>query len=179
MPVEITDKLLKAAVLKLAEITGEKSFVIVGSGSLAITAPQNYQSLARTDDVDMWPRDNEAAGLDICIEELGEGSRFHAEYGFYIERVGSWTLLTQPVGWEARATRVIFDDVEVLALGLLDLVYNKLEANRKKDRIFLKNAIDNALIDIIELKKFILENAPNDDVKESLLVSLEELTQRR
>ena len=36
MPVEITDKLLQAAVLKLAEITGEKSFVIVGSGSLAI-----------------------------------------------------------------------------------------------------------------------------------------------
>jgi hypothetical protein len=93
--------------------------------------------------------------------------------------VGSWTLLTQPVGWEARATRVIFDDVEVLALGLLDLVYNKLEANRKKDRSFLKNAIDNALIDIIKLKKFILENAPNDDVKERLLVSLEELTQRR
>jgi hypothetical protein len=83
------------------------------------------------------------------------------------------------VGWEARATRVIFDDVEVLALGLLDLVYNKLEANRKKDRSFLKNAIVNALIDIIELKKFILENAPNDDVKERLLVSLEELTQRR
>lgn len=93
--------------------------------------------------------------------------------------MGSWTLLTQPVGWEARATRVIFDDVEVLALGLLDLVYNKLEANRKKDRSFLKNAIDNALIDIIKLKKFILENAPNDDVKERLLVSLEELTQRR
>ena len=66
-----------------------------------------------------------------------------------------------------------------IILGLLDLVYNKLEANRKKDRSFLKNSIDNALIDILELKKFILENAPNDDVKESLLVSLEELTQRR
>ena len=113
MAVEITAGLLRVAVLKMAEITGESSFVLVGAGSLAITAP-GYGELARSDDVDMWPRDNEAAGLDICIDELGEGSHFHEEYGFYIERVGSWTLLTQPGGWEARATRVYFDGIEVL-----------------------------------------------------------------
>jgi len=36
MAVEITAGLLRVAVLKMAEITGESSFVLVGAGSLAI-----------------------------------------------------------------------------------------------------------------------------------------------
>ena len=174
MAVEITAGLLRVAVLRMAEITGESSFVLVGAGSLAITAP-GYGELARSDDVDMWPRDNEAAGLDICIDELGEGSHFHEEYGFYIERVGSWTLLTQPVGWEARATRVYFDGIEVLTLGLLDLAYNKLEANRSKDVEFLKTAIKDGLIQIDDLTKFILDNAPSDEIRERALQNLERI----
>jgi hypothetical protein len=168
MAVEITAELLRAAALKMAELTGECSFVLVGAGSLAITAPA-FCELARSDDVDMWPWNNEMAALDECIEQLGEGSAFHKQYGFYIERVGSWTLLTQPVGWESRATRVNFDGIEVLALGLMDLAYNKLEANRGKDKEFLKNAINEGLIRVADLGKFIIENAPSVDTRERLI----------
>jgi hypothetical protein len=83
MAVEITAELLQTAVLKMAELTGESSFVLVGAGSLAITAPACGE-LARSDDVYMWPRNNETAALDECIEQLGEGSAFHKEYGFWV-----------------------------------------------------------------------------------------------
>lgn len=152
MAVEITAELLRAAALRMADLTGESSFVLVGAGSLAITAP-GFGELARSDDVDMWPRNNETAALDECIAQLGEGSPFHDQYGFYIERVGGWTLLTQPAGWESRATRVNFDGIEVLALGLLDVAYNKLEANRSKDEEFLKTAKTEGLILINDLEK--------------------------
>jgi hypothetical protein len=174
MAIEITAELLRAAALKMAELTGESSFVLVGAGSLSITAP-DCGELARSDDVDMWPRTNETAALDECIENLGEGSAFHNEYGFYIERVGSWTLLTQPLGWEARATRVNFDGIEVLALGLIDLAYNKLEANRKKDEDFLKNAIKQGLIRVDDLENFIMENALNLETREKLFKNLKKI----
>ena len=174
MAVEITAELLRAAALKMAELTGECSFLLVGAGSLAITAPACGE-LARSDDVDMWPRNNETAALDECIEQLGEGSAFHKEYGFYIERVGSWTLLTQPAGWESRATRVDFDGIEVLALSLIDLAYNKLEANRSKDEEFLKNAINEGLIQIEDLGKFIIKNAPSVETRERLFKNLKRI----
>ncbi len=72
MAVEITAELLRAAALKMAELTGECSFILVGAGSLAITAPACGE-LARSDDV---PRNNETAALDECIEQLGEGGCF-------------------------------------------------------------------------------------------------------
>ena len=174
MAVEITAELLRAAALRMAELTGESSFVLVGAGSLAITAP-GCGELARSDDVDMWPRNNETAALDECIDQLGEGSPFHDEYGFYIERVGSWTLLTQPVGWETRATRVNYDGVEILALGLIDLAYNKLEANRRKDEEFLKTAIKEGVIRIADLEKFIANNAPSVESRERAIKNLKRI----
>jgi hypothetical protein len=79
MAVEITAELLRAAALKMAELKGEYPFVLVGAGSLAITALGRGE-LARSDDGDIWPRNNETAALDECIEQLGRGGAFHNEY---------------------------------------------------------------------------------------------------
>ncbi|MCX6963224.1 MAG: hypothetical protein NTZ08_12380 [Verrucomicrobia bacterium] len=168
MAVDITLDLLKAAVIKLAELTGENRFVLIGRATLAITAPAPFQEFARSDDIDLWPEGNEDAALDLCIQQMGEGSPFHIENGFYVERIGSWTLLTQPAGWVERSTKLTFEGVEIIALGLLDLAYNKLEANRQKDRDFLRAAFEAGLIDLLELKNFIHLHAPNDFAREKL-----------
>jgi predicted nucleotidyltransferase len=168
MAVDITLDRLKTAVIKLAELTGENRFVLIGRATLAITAPTPFQEFARSDDIDLWPEGNEDASLDLCIQQMGEASPFHIQNGFYVERVGSWTLLTQPVGWLERSTKLAFDGIEIIALGLLDLAYNKLEANRQKDRDFLRAAFEAGLIDLLELKKFIHLHAPNDFVREKL-----------
>lgn len=168
MAVDITLDLLKAAVIKLAELTGENRFVLIGRATLAITAPAPFQEFARSDDIDLWPEGNEDAALDLCIQQMGEGSPFHIKNGFYVERIGSWTLLTQPAGWVERSTKFTFEGVEIIALGLLDLAYNKLEANRQKDRDFLRAAFEAGLIDLLELKNFIHLHAPNDFAREKL-----------
>ena len=175
MAVDITLDRLKSAVFKLAELTRENRFVLIGRATLAITAPEPFQEFARSDDVDLWPEGNEDAALDLCIEQMGEGSPFHIENGFYVERVGSWTLLTQPKGWLERSTKLAFDGIEIIALGLLDLAYNKLEANRQKDRDFLRAAFEAGFIDPREVEKFIHHHALNDLVREKLAADLKSL----
>lgn len=172
MAVEITRELFGLAIQQLAQLTGEKEFVAVGRGTLAITAPPKLTHMATTDDVDIWPRHNERAALDESLFELGEASKFHEQYGFYIERLGAWTLLTQPPGWEDRATVLTFGDKSLLVLGLMDLLYNKLEANRPKDRDFIQEAIACKLVDIAVLREFVERLAPNAEVRESLLGNL-------
>ncbi len=175
MAVDITLELLKAAVIKLAEITGENRFVLIGRATLAITAPSPFQEFARSDDIDLWPEGNEDAALDLSIEQMGEGSPFHIENGFYVERVGSWTLLTQPMGWVERSTQLEFDGIKIIALGILDLAYNKLEANRQKDKDFLCEAFKIGLINVQEIKKFIDVHAPYNLVREKLTDNLNAL----
>ena len=172
MAVEITRELFGLAIQRLAQLTGEKEFVAVGRGTLAITAPPELAQMATTDDVDLWPRYNELAALDESIFELGETSKFHEQHGFYIERLGAWTLLTQPPGWEDRATILKFGENSLLVLGLLDLMYNKLEADRPKDREFIQEAITCGLIEVGVLNEFIGRLAPNSEVRQSLHESL-------
>jgi hypothetical protein len=116
--------------------------------------------MARSEDIDLWPRFNETAALDESRELYGEGSAFHQEHGFYIERVGNWTLLSQPLGWEDRATKLNYGEVSVLVLSLLDLAYNKLEVNRVKDRDFLRAAFREKLFTPDNLRDFIERNPP-------------------
>jgi hypothetical protein len=63
----------------------------------------------------------------------------------------------------------------VLALSLIDLAYNKLEANRSKDEEFLKNAINEGLIQIEDLGKFIIKNAPSVETRERLFKNLKRI----
>lgn len=175
MAVDITLDRLQAAVIKLAELTGENRFILIGRATLAITAPEPFQEFTRSDDVDLWPEGNEDAALDLCNEQMGEGSPFHIENGFYVERVGSWSLLTQPEGWLERSTKLAFDGIEIIALGLLDLAYNKLEANRQKDRDFLFAAFEAGLLDIQQIRNFIHLHAPNNSVREKLTGNLNNL----
>jgi len=76
MAVEITEDNLRLAVLRLAELTKEKQFVLVGRGTLAVTAPPDRRFMARSEDIDLWPQFNETAALDESRELYGEGSTF-------------------------------------------------------------------------------------------------------
>lgn len=173
MAVRITRRLLVTAARHLARLTGERTFVAVGRSTLSVTAPPRLRALAVSDDVDLWPRDREDAALDESIVALGEGSPFHERHGFYVERVGSWTLLTQPAGWEDRASRVEIGDLTVLVLGLHDLAYNKLEAGRAKDADFFREALAAGLFTVPEIRTFIERHAPTVAVRTTLLTRLD------
>ncbi len=169
MAIEITASHLEIAVRELARLTGERKFIAIGRATLAITAPPALKGMAVSDDIDLWPRDNEKIALDESIVQLGEGGEFHEKNGFYVERVGSWTLLTQPVGWEDRAEVVRVDDSTVQVLSLMDLAYNKLEAARTKDAAFFEEAFSTGLLTAAELRAFVEKHATTPDVQKTLL----------
>jgi hypothetical protein len=42
---------------------------------------------------------------------VGQGSVFESDFDFYVERLGDWTMLTQPAGWLERCVVVSVEDV--------------------------------------------------------------------
>lgn len=162
------------AIRKAAEVYSEKLFIVVGRGSVAVTLPASSDNLRRTGDIDLFaPFDetkvNNWAALDAT---LAAESSFFIENGFYIERVGEWTLLTQPSGWQERAVQLKVDDIEVYVLHHLDLAYNKLEAGRPKDIEFMREGLNCKAYDYVEVLEFIQKHAPDQETREMILEKL-------
>lgn len=153
---------IRKAVESFAPITGETEFVIVGVASLVGYDPAVPISLAETEDVDIYPVAGQA-GFDMGkVDSLvGPGSDFHQENGFYIQRVGDWTTMTQPPGWLERGRTLQFGNLRATCLHPLDLAYNKLEAGREKDFAFVRGMIECGVIEQNLLRDFISNYAPD------------------
>jgi hypothetical protein len=127
----ITQSDLIEAAEAVAQITGQSHVFILGMASTAQSVPTLDEML--TDDIDLFTPDAENCFLDEVIASVGEGSPFEGNHGFYVERLGTWVLLTQPRGWMERSLIVPHPSLTIRVLHPLDLVYNKLETGRKKD----------------------------------------------
>jgi hypothetical protein len=110
------------ALRKAAEVYGERFFIVVGRGSLSATMPDVAARLRTTGDIDLFaPFKPECLDLWSAADSLvSVESEFFIKHGFYIERVGEWTLLSQPVGWQQRGHSLRIDDIDVLVLHPLD-----------------------------------------------------------
>lgn len=102
-------------------------------------------------EVDVAPMsDADAQALsDQLSFDVGEGSEFHTEYGFYIEGVGKRTAILPP-DWMYRLVGVRNEDTN-FATGLClephDLCAAKLMAHRDKDLSFVLALIEGGFID--------------------------------
>lgn len=126
--VPLTFASFEVAIRKAAEVDGERQFIVVGRGSVAVTLPDSSDDLRRTNDIDLFaPFDPAKADAWAKADaSVAAESPFFVEHGFYIERVGEWTLLSQPAGWPQRATQMQIDDIVVIVLHPLDLAYKLL-----------------------------------------------------
>jgi len=75
--------------------------------------------------------------------------------------------MTQPDSWKDRAQLLETADSEgqtitAYCLQPIDLAYNKLEAGREKDYVFILSLIKNGIITLVELENFIRENSLED-----------------
>jgi hypothetical protein len=162
------------AIRKAAEVYGEKQFIVVGRGSLAVTMPSSSDQLRRTGDIDLFaPYDPAKIDAWAAVDHtVSAESPFFIAHGFYIERVGEWTLISQPAGWQARATNLHIDDIEVYVLHPLDLAYNKLEAGRPKDIDFMREGLRCKAYDYVDVLEFIQQHAPDQGTREMILEKL-------
>lgn len=164
---------LKVALEAAARAYKRKRFVIVGSAAILATHPNAPSFLRLSADIDMFPiRKLETTDYQSGDEEVGQASRFEVEHDFYIERLGDWTMLSQPEGWFERcsqySTEGEIDGEKVTVYGYclqpLDLAYNKLEAGRDKDLNFVAGLLAENIISLTDLENFITEGCPHEDL---------------
>ena len=169
----ITPKDLIEAAEAVAAITGQSRVFIVGMASTAHSMPS--LDAMPTDDVDLFTPDAETCFLDEVIAALGEGSPFEARQGFYIERLGSWVLLTQPSGWMQRALLLAHPTLTIHVLHPLDLLYNKLETARKKDLQGALKMLQSNDMDPADFHAFLKQADKPEETRQQIAARLDKL----
>jgi hypothetical protein len=143
---------LEHAIRAATTIIRQDQVFIIGSQSILGSFHEDELPEAATmsDEVDICPvhdddKESLATELDAAI---GEFSRFHETYGFYVQGVGQRTAVL-PAGWTDRLVSISNQNTHNatgLCLEVHDLCAAKLMANRDKDRIFVSSLIDAGLV---------------------------------
>lgn len=118
-------------------ISGDRELVIIGSQSILGQHPDAPRVLRSSMEADLYPR-NHPERADLVDGAIGEGSRFHEEFGYYAQGVGERTA-TLPRGWQDRLVPVSNENTGGtvgLCLEVHDLALSKYAAGREKDLAF-------------------------------------------
>src|SRR6266540_3310354 len=97
---------------------------------------------------DLYPK-NKPELADKVDGAIGEGSRFHEEYGYYAQGVAPDTA-TLPRGWQRRLVRIENSNTggyAGLCLEVHDLAISKYVAGREKDLEFTRELAKHGMTD--------------------------------
>ncbi|MFC4992063.1 DUF6036 family nucleotidyltransferase [Rubritalea tangerina] len=167
---ELFEEDLKTALEAAARAYDRKRFVVVGSASILASFPDAPGYLRLSADIDMFPiRKLKTETFKPGDDLVGQASPFESENDFYVERVGDWTMLSQPEGWLERCVKFEVGEITGYCLDPIDLAYNKTEAGRQKDIDFVAGMINEGIISREELEAFIHERCPHPDLLPNVL----------
>jgi hypothetical protein len=130
-----------------AEVTNRYEFVIVGSQSILGAVPNPPAECVMSMEADIFPLGAEELA-DRIEGAIGEGSRFHDQFGYYAQGVDSTTAIL-PAGWQDRLVRVQSETTNGrvgFCLDPTDLFLAKCAANRDKDRGFNKALLRHGIV---------------------------------
>ena len=144
-------------VIRAAAEVVDDEIVVVGSHAVLGVFPEAPEPLLTSLEVDMFPR-SRPERADEIDGALGDGSPFHATWGYYAHGVGPETAIA-PAGWEARLVKMELPPISrrpgtVVAWCLEhhDLVLAKLAAGRPHDRVYALEALRAGLVDAEQLR---------------------------
>jgi len=139
-----------------AEVSGEREIVVIGSQAIFGSCAEPPKSMLFSIEADLYPL-NDPGKADEIDGSLGDGSHFHATYGYYAHGVGPETAVA-PAGWEERLIRMEIPPrvgqetgPVALCLEVHDLVLAKCVAGRERDWEFAGDAIGAGLVVVEEL----------------------------
>ena len=136
------EHLIRAA----GRIAGEREIVIIGSQAVLGQFPDAPDAFLRSMEADLYPRKNPDLA-DKVDSAIGEGSRFHEQFGYYAQGVAPDTA-TLPRGWQRRLVRVANANTggyAGLCLEVHDLAISKYVAGREKDLEFTRELARHAM----------------------------------
>lgn len=118
-----------------SEISGEKSFVLVGSQAVLLALEHPSGQLTMSDEIDLYPAVSPEKA-DVIDGAIGALSQFHDEFGYHADGVSPETAV-MPTDWMARAKLHYFGDITAICPELHDLCVSKAVAMREKDAEFV------------------------------------------
>lgn len=129
------EHLIRAA----GRIAGDREIVVTGSQAVLGQFPDAPPALLRSMGGDLYPRSKPELA-DKVDGAIGEGSKFHQQFGYYAQGVAPDTA-TLPRGWQRRLVRIANANTAGyagLCLEVHDLALSKYVAGREKDLEFTR-----------------------------------------
>ena len=167
------EHLIRAA----GKIAGEREIVVIGSQAVLGQFPDAPPALLRSMEGDLYPR-NKPELADKVDGAIGEGSRFHEQYGYYAQGVGPDTA-TLPRGWQRRLVRVEnahTNGYAGLCLEVHDLALSKYVAGREKDLSFVGGLLRHHLADTQIIRQRLMSIPLSDELRDACLARLQRLS---
>lgn len=137
----MTREQLEHVIRAAASIASDDDIIVVGSQAILGPHPDATGVLVASMEAYVFPR-NHPERWDLVDGSIGEGSPFHATFGYYAQGVGPETA-TLPRGWEQRLVPVRSPRTAGATgwcLEAHDLLLSKCAAGRDKDFAFLDAA---------------------------------------
>ncbi len=161
---EQLEHVLRAA----STIAAEHDFLVVGSAAVLGTFDDDELPMeaTRSDEADLAPYNDPDGEKSLLVEgSLGQGSQFHATFGYYADGVDFRTAIA-PTGWQERLVSFATPgcgDGRGWCLERHDLAAAKLAAGRQKDYEFVEALLAVGLLDLATIAAR-LEVLPRDRV---------------
>jgi hypothetical protein len=147
---------LEHVIRAAAAVADDDEIVVVGSQAILGLLPEAPDALLWSQEADVYPR-HHPERAEAVDGALGDGSQFHAAFGYYAHGVGPETAKA-PAGWEQRLIAVRIPRGprdETLITGWCmephDVVLAKCAAGRERDWEFAREAIRHGVVELEEL----------------------------
>lgn len=142
-----------------SEVSGEKSFVLIGSQAVLLALDEPGPSLTKSDEIDLYPpmAPEKSDHIDGAIGAL---SRFHDQFGYHADGVSPETA-TLPADWMTRSTFHYFGDITAICPDIHDLSVSKCAAMRDKDADFVRELFrsQHIVLTVLEERIRLLDSA--------------------
>ena len=145
-------------------IADDDEIIIIGSQSILGQFPDAPARLLASMETDIYPK-NRPELAEVVDGSIGEGSFFHAEFGYYAQGVGSKTAVL-PHGWQSRLVSINNENtngVTGLCLEVHDLAISKCVAGRPKDLEFMQVLLRHKMVN----RKILLRRLNKTDLSRS------------
>jgi len=147
---------LEHVIRAAAAVANDDEIVVIGSQAILGRLPEAPDALLWSQEADVYPR-HHPERAEAVDGALGDGSQFHAAFGYYAHGVGPETAKA-PAGWQQRlvAVRVPRGPRDkTLVTGWCmephDVVLAKCAAGRERDWEFAREAIRHRVVELDEL----------------------------
>jgi len=166
---------LEHAIRAACDVSGDDEVYVFGSQAILGQYPDAPESLRQSAEADIAPP-TAIDKADVIDANLGELSRFHEAFGFYVHGVPI-DAAVPPIGWERRAIEVRNDNTRSNAgwcVETHDLAVSKLVVFRDKDRYFVTTLLVERLIDPRRLYRRLHQLPNNPKVTTELIAAIGE-----